>query len=178
LFASGIGLLLPSIFLSHRVETRKRSLMNALPDALDLLVTCTEAGLGLNQALQRVANEIEVSHPLLAEELALVNAEIRAGVDRTEALKALASRTGLEEIRGLVSLMSQSMRFGTSIADTLRIYSEEYREKRMQRAEEQAAKIGTKLIFPLVFFLWPAFFIVAVAPAVLGALRAIQPIVK
>ena len=178
MFASGIGLLLPSMYLSHRVESRRRSLMNALPDALDLLVTCTEAGLGLNQALQRVADEIDVSHPDLAEELALVNAEIGAGVERTDALRGLANRTGLEEIRGLVSLMSQSMRFGTSIADTLRIYSEEYREKRMQRAEEQAAKISTKLIFPLVFCLWPSFFIVAVAPAVLGALRAIQPILK
>ncbi|MGH8509850.1 MAG: type II secretion system F family protein [Gammaproteobacteria bacterium] len=176
IFASAVAMFLPNIYVSRRTAKRQRSLINGFPDALDLLVTCTEAGLGLNAALQRVGDELTVSHPALAEELALVNAEIRAGVERTDALKGLAHRTGLDDIRGLVSLLCQSMRFGTSIADTLRIYSEEFRDKRMQRAEEQAAKIGTKLIFPLVFCLWPSFFIVAVAPAVLAAMRALAPL--
>ena len=100
--------------------------------------------------------------------------QIRAGVDRMDALKELAERTGLEDIRGLVSLLAQSMRFGTGIADTLRTYAEDYRDKRMQRAEEQAAKVGTKLIFPLVFCMFPAFFVVAIGPAVIGVIRVLQ----
>lgn len=174
LSGGGVGLLLPNILLSRRINSRKRLLRNGLPDALDLLVTCTEAGLGLNAALVRVSDELAISHPALAEELSLVNAEVQAGVDRTDALQGLAARTGLDDIRGLVSLLCQSMRFGTSIADTLRIYSEEYRDKRMQAAEEQAAKIGTKLIFPLVFCLWPSFFVVAVGPAILAMVKAFR----
>ncbi|MGH8584326.1 MAG: type II secretion system F family protein [Gammaproteobacteria bacterium] len=172
------GLFLPSILLSRRIEARKRSLRHALPDALDLLVTCTEAGAGLNSALLRVADELAISHPVLAQELSLVNAEIRAGVDRGDALRSFADRTGLDDIRGLVSLLNQSMRFGTSIADTLRIYSEEYRDKRMQAAEEQAAKIATKLIFPLVLCLWPSFFVVAVGPAVIAIAKAFAQLTK
>jgi tight adherence protein C len=126
-----------------------------------------EAGLGLGAAIDRVARDLEVSHAELAEELRLVNVEMRAGIERPVALKNLADRTGLADIRGLVGLLVQTMRFGTSIADALRVYSEEFRDKRMQKAEEQAAKIGTKLIFPLVSCLFPAFFIVAVGPAVL-----------
>ena len=118
--------------------------------ALDLLVVCVEAGLGLAPALQRVSDDLIVSHPELGAELALVNAEMRAGVERTQALKNLADRTGLDDIRGLVALLVQTMRFGTGVADALRIYSEEFRDKRMQAAEEQAALIGTKMIFPLV----------------------------
>lgn len=174
LAGSFLAMMLPNFVLNRRVEKRKRQIMNGFPDALDLLVTCTEAGLGLTAALQRVANEFSVSHPVLADELALVNAEIRAGIDRVEALKHLAERTGLEDIRGLVSLIGQSVRFGTSIADTLRVYSEEFRDKRMQRAEEKAAMIGTKMIFPLVFCMFPAFFVVAVGPAILGVLRALR----
>lgn len=165
--AAFIGIMVPNMILERLIEKRKRQLRNGFPDALDLLVVCTEAGLGLNMAIQRVARELAASHPLLAEELALVNLEIRAGVGRVEALKSLAQRTGLEDIRGLVSLLAQSLRFGTSIADTLRVYAEEFRDKRMQRAEEQAARVGTKMIFPLVFCLFPSFFLVAIGPAVL-----------
>ena len=150
-----LGLMLPNIVLDHLVENRQKRLRDAFPDALDLLVVCVEAGLGLTAAIQRVADELHFSHPELAAEFALVTAEMRAGVDRETALKGLAARTGLDDIRGLVSLLIQTLRFGTSIADTLRVYSEEFRDKRMQRAEEQAAKIGTKLIFPLVFCLFP-----------------------
>ncbi len=172
LAASFVGVTAPNVVLERRVGSRQRELRNAFPDALDLLVVCAEAGLGLNAALQRTARELVASHPALAEELALVNVEIRAGADRVEALKNLASRTGLDDIRGLVSLLAQSIRFGTGIAETLRIYAEEFRDKRMQRAEELAAKLGTKLIFPLVLCLFPSFFLVAIGPAVLRMIAA------
>jgi tight adherence protein C len=174
LAASFFGLVLPNIVISHKIETRQREILNGFPDALDLIVACTEAGLGLNAAFQRVANELALSHAELAKELALVNSEMRAGVERVTALRNLGTRTGVEDIRGLVSLLAQSMRFGTSIADTLRIYAAELRDKRMQRAEEQAAMIGTKMIFPLVLCIFPSFFIVMVGPAVLAVLRVLQ----
>lgn len=168
--AAVLGSLLPSMWLDRRVQRRQRDLRVGFPDALDLLVVCVEAGLGLAPALQRVGDELAVAHPQLAAELTLVNAEMRAGVERTQALKNLADRTGLTDIRGLVALMVQTLRFGTGVADALRVYSEEFRDKRMQAAEEQAAKIGTKMIFPLVVCLFPSFFLVAIGPAVLGLL--------
>lgn len=165
--AAGAGLILPSVVLDKLVARRTKKLRNAFPDSLDLLVVCVESGLGLTQALQRVADELVVSHPELALELSVVNAEIRAGVDRVAALRNLAGRTGLDDIKGLVSLLVQTLKFGTGVADALRVYSEEFRDKRMQRAEEQAAKMGTKMIFPLVLFLFPGFFVVAIGPAVI-----------
>jgi tight adherence protein C len=170
--ASAVGLLAPNAVLERLVHLRARKLKHGFPDALDLMVVCVEAGLGLSQAIQRVSEELVVSHPELAAELALVNAEIRAGVERVAALKNLAARTGLQEISGLVSLLAQTLRFGTGIADSLRVYSEEFRDVRMQKAEEEAAKMGTKLIFPLIVFLFPAFFVVAVGPAVMGLKEA------
>jgi tight adherence protein C len=167
-FAAGfVGSLLPSLWLDRRVTRRQRELRIAFPDALDLLVVCVESGLGLAGALQRVGDELAVSHPELSIELSLVNAEIRAGVERTQALRNLADRTGLDDIRGLAALLMQTMRFGTGVADALRVYSEEFRDKRLQAAEEQAAKISTKMIFPLVLCLFPSFFLVAIGPAVL-----------
>lgn len=167
MFAAGIGVFVPNLVLGHLVDRRQRDLRNAFPDALDLLVVCVEAGLGLTAAIQRVADELRFSHPELATELALVNAETRAGIERETALRNLTERTGLDDVRGLVSLLIQTLRFGTSIADTLRVYSEEFRDRRMQKAEELAAKVGTKLIFPLVLCLFPSFFVVAIGPAVL-----------
>jgi tight adherence protein C len=167
MLAAGIGIALPNFVLAQSVTRRQKELRNGFPDALDLLVVCVEAGLGLTAAIQRVADELRFSHPELASELALVNAEIRAGVEREVALKNLTARTGLDDVRGLVSLLIQTLRFGTSIADTLRVYSEEFRDRRMQKAEEMAAKVGTKLIFPLVLCLFPSFFVVAIGPAVL-----------
>jgi tight adherence protein C len=164
---AGVGMLAPNYILHKLLDSRMKQLRNGFPDALDLLVVCVESGLGLGPALQRVANELGVSHPELSFELATVTAEIRAGVQRETALKNLADRTGLTDIRGLVSLLVQSMRFGTSVADALRVYSDEFRDKRMQAAEEQAAKLSTKLIFPLILFMFPVFFIVAIGPAVL-----------
>lgn len=170
--SAAVGLLAPSVFVERRIAYRQRQIMRGMPDALDLLVTCTEAGLGLNQALQRVADEIRVGHPELSNELDVVNAEIGAGVDRSQALAGLHARTGLTEIRGLVSMFNQTMRFGTSIADALRMYSEEFRDRRTQAAEEKAAKLGTKMIFPLVFCFFPAFFVVAIGPAGIKIIRA------
>lgn len=165
------GWFLPNYLLRKRVQSRQIALMVALPDALDLLVACTEAGLGLNAAIERVAEQLPASSPQLAAELALVNSEIRAGVDRMEALRNLAQRTGLKDIRGLVSLINHSMRFGTSIATTLRIYADEFRDRRLQRAEEMAATVGTRLIFPLVICIFPSFFVVAVGPAIVGVMK-------
>lgn len=168
-----VAFILPSYILDKMAAKRIRTLHNSFPDALDLLIVCVEAGLGLTAALQRVAQELDVNHPELAEELNLVNAEIRAGVHRIDALKAMAERTGVDDIKGLVALLDQSMRFGGSIANTLRVYSEEFRDKRMQKAEEMASKVGTKMIFPLTFCLWPGFFLVAVGPAVLRVMEAL-----
>ena len=168
----GVGWLAPAIYVGKRKEARMTRLLVAFPDALDLMVVCVESGLALPQAIERVADEMAVSQPELALELALVNVEIRAGIPSTEALKHLAERTGLEDIRGLVSLLAQSIRFGTSVAATLRIYAEEFRDRRTQLAEEKAAKIGTKMIFPLIFCLWPSFFLVAIGPALIGVFKA------
>lgn len=166
--AGYVGWIACSMWLDRQVANRQRALRSGFPDALDLLVVCVESGLGLAPALQRVSEELAVSHPELADELALVNAEMRAGVERGTALKNLADRTGLQDIRGMAALLVQTMRFGTSIADALRVYAEEFRDKRTQAAEEQAAKIATKMIFPLVLFLFPSFFLVAIGPAVIG----------
>jgi tight adherence protein C len=172
LVAAAIGMFGTNFALHYVVRKRKRALSNGFPDALDLLVVCVESGLGLSAAIQRVADELSVSHPELASELSLVNAEIRVGVQREQALRNFADRTGLEDIRGLVGLLVQTMRFGTGVADALRVYSEEFRDKRTQKAEELAAKMGTKLVFPLIFFMFPLFFIVAVGPAVLRIIEA------
>lgn len=171
--AAFVGSRLPGYFLSKRILARQSSLMEGFPDALDLLVACTEAGLSLNAALERVVQQMPASQPDLARELSLVNVEIRAGVDRTAALRNLADRTGLDEIRGLVSLITHSVRLGTGIAGTLRIYAEEFRDRRMQRAEELAAKVGTQLIFPLILFLFPSFFLVAIGPAIINVMRVL-----
>jgi tight adherence protein C len=173
-FAAGaafLGLMLPNFFLNRKVERRQRKLRNAFPDALDLLVVCVESGLGLAAALQRVALELKISAPDLAAELERVNAEMQAGMDRELALKSLATRTGLSDIRALVGLLVQTLRFGTSVADTLRMYAEEFRDKRLQAAEERAATLGTKMIFPMVVCFFPSFFLVAIGPGIIRVLR-------
>lgn len=172
LAVSFFGLLLPGMWLDRSVKKRHKLLRDGFPDALDLLTVCVESGLGLTQALQRVADELDVSHPELAGEIAQVTAQMRAGVDREDALRGLAIRTGLDDVRGLVSLLTQTLRFGTGIAEALRVYSEDFRDRRMQLAEEAAAKIGTKLIFPLVLCLFPSFFVVAIGPAVIKLMEA------
>lgn len=163
-----VGMVLPSFVLDYLIRKRQRLLRNGLPDVLDMLVVCTEAGLSIDAALQRVAREMEISYPAMAEELQTVNAEIRAGVDRIEALRNLAKRTGLEDIRGLVTTLAQSMHFGTSVAESLRVYAAEFRDKRRQAAEEEAAKLPIKILFPLITCFIPGFFIVTVGPAILS----------
>jgi tight adherence protein C len=173
-FGVSLGVVLPSYYIDQRIKARRTEIVNGFPDVLDLIVACTESGLGLNDSIQRVSRETALMFPVLSTELGLVNSQIRAGVDRIEALHGLAQRTGLEEINGFVSMVSQSVRFGTSIAETLRIFAEEFRDSRMQRAEEQAAKVGTKLIFPLVLCIFPSFFVVTIGPAAISVVHVFE----
>jgi tight adherence protein C len=174
LAAAGLGFLLPDIVLRKLVKRRQDSLRRGLPDALDLLVVCSEAGLGLNAGIQRVGQEISITHPALADELQLVTMQSRAGMDNRSALKGLEERTGLDDIQALVATLTQSMRFGTSIGDTLRIYSAELRDKRLQRAQEKAAKISSLMLFPLVTCILPSFLLVILGPAMIGLMKAFQ----
>ncbi|TFH85585.1 type II secretion system F family protein [Billgrantia azerbaijanica] len=167
------GYLLPRFWLERAIKRRTLLLRRGLPDALDLLVVCSEAGLGLGAAIQRVARDLEISHPELADELHLFGLQTRAGMDNKAALRDLEERTGVDDIRGLVTTLLQSMRFGTSIAMTLRIFAVELRDKRTQEAEEKAAKVSTKMLFPLVFCIFPSFFVVALGPPILGAIAAL-----
>ncbi|WP_111412465.1 type II secretion system F family protein [Billgrantia lactosivorans] len=167
------GYLLPRFWLERTIKRRTLLLRRGLPDALDLLVVCSEAGLGLGAAIQRVARDLEISHPELAEELHLFGLQTRAGMDNKAALRDLEERTGVDDIRGLVTTLLQSMRFGTSIAMTLRLFAAELRDKRTQEAEEKAAKVSTKMLFPLIFCVFPSFFVVALGPPLLGAMAAL-----
>jgi tight adherence protein C len=143
----------------------------AVPDGLDLLVICVEAGLGLDNALLRVSQELQITHPELSEELQLVTAEMRLGKTRTDALRELARRTGLDDLKALVAMLVQTERFGTSIAQSLRVHSDDLRMKRRQRAEELAAKISVKMVPVLVFFIFPALMIVILGPAFIAIAR-------
>jgi len=165
------GYLLPEFWLTSRVRHRQNLIRLSLPDCLDLLVVCVEAGLALDQAFMRVTQELRIVHPELCEELDLVNAEIRIGRTRVEALRQLADRTGVEDVKSLVAMLVQTERFGTSIAQSLRVHSDELRTKRRQRAEEMAAKATVKMIPPLVFFIFPALFVVILGPAVITLFR-------
>jgi len=164
------GLFLPSFFLSRMISNRKGRLTRALPDALDMMVVCVEAGLGLNAALQRVGREMELVEPDLSEELAITNREIRAGKPRDEALRNLGDRTGVNDVKSLVAMLVQTDRFGTSIADSLRVFADSMRIKRRQRAEELVAKAAIKLIFPLLLCIFPALLIVLMGPALIRIL--------
>ncbi len=166
-----VGYMLPSFWLSRQITKRRKSIGNGLPDALDLLIVCVEAGMGLDQAIAKAAEELAVSHPALSEELNIITTEIRAGKPRMEAFKNFADRTKVDDVRQLVSMLVQTDRFGTSIAQALRTQAEVSRTKRRQRAEERAAKIGVKLVFPLVFFLFPAMYVVTLGPAVIRFVR-------
>jgi tight adherence protein C len=166
-WAGVLGYIFPAFYTGSRIKSRQKQMQKALPDALDLLVVSVEAGLGLNQALVRVSEEIERVSTVLSEQIGLVNLEIRAGTPRDEALRNLADRTGLEDVRSLVAMLIQTDRFGTSIAQALRVQSETLRSKRRQRAEEAAAKTTIKLVFPLVLFIFPAMFVVILGPALI-----------
>lgn len=166
------GYIAPSFYLDKKLEKRQRIIRNSFPDAIDQLIVCVEAGLGLDAGIQRVARDTALSNPIMGYELGLVSAELRAGVERDRALKNLVERTGVLEIQGLVAALAQSLRFGSSIAETLRIYSDELRDKRMQRAEEEAAKLSIKMLFPLAFCFFPGLFIVILGPAAIAIQKA------
>jgi len=168
-----LGWVTPGWYVLRQRALRRREVHRALADALDLLVACVEAGMGLNQALVRVAEEIRNVSDSLSEELAMVNLEIRAGTPRDRALRNLAERTEIEDIESLVSTLIQTERFGTSVGRALRVQASTLRQKRRQRAEEAAAKTTIKLVFPLVLFVFPALFVVILGPAVIQVVRAL-----
>ena len=165
LFAAVLGYMLPEFWLQWRIRVRQHRLRLALPDGLDLLVICVEVGLGLDQSILRVAQELRIVHPELSEELQMVNLEMRVGKTRVEALRELARRTGLEDLKSLVAMLIQTERFGTSISQSLRIHSDELRTRRRQRAEEMSAKTTVKMVPPLVLFIFPALMVVILGPA-------------
>jgi tight adherence protein C len=172
------GYFLPRFVLKRRIKTRQNSIRLALPDALDLAVICVEAGLGLDQAVQRVGQDLQHVHPQLSEEFGLMNLEMRAGKARAEALRNLAGRTGVDDVRVLVAVLLQTDRFGTSISQALRVHSDALRTERRQRAEEAAAKTTIKMIPVLVFFVFPAMFVVALGPALIHMYRVLLPVVQ
>jgi tight adherence protein C len=172
LVGGALGYLAPGMLLDRRIAQRKLKIENGLPDALDLLIVSLEAGLALDQAILKTSEELSIAHPELAEELRLVNIECRAGKPRIEAFKNFAARTKVDDVRALVAMLVQTDRFGTSVAQALRTHAETSRTKRRQRAEERAAKIGVKLVFPLVFCLFPAFYVVTLGPAIIRFIQA------
>jgi len=175
LLGAAAGYVLPSMWLGRKTTLRQKQIRNGLPDALDLMIVCIEAGSGLDQALVKTSEELDISYPPLAEELRLITTEIRAGKPRLEAFKNFASRTKVDEVRSLVAMLVQTDKFGTSIAQALRTHAEVSRTKRRQNAEERAAKIGVKLVFPLVFCLFPGLYIAILGPAVVDYVRIFKP---
>lgn len=171
IIAALVGYMIPGLVLARLISKQKTRIENGLPDALDLMIVCVEAGCGLDQAVLKTSVELEISHPDLASELRLITTEVRAGKSRLEAFKNFAARTRVDDVRALVAMLVQTDRFGTSIAQALRTHAETSRIKRRQRAEERAAKIGVKLVFPLVFFLFPAFYVVTLGPAIIQFVR-------
>jgi tight adherence protein C len=170
------GWVVPRMYVARRALARRAEIQKALPDALDLMVVCVESGMGLNQALLHVSEEIGSVSPAMRAELALVNLEIQTGTARDEALRHFAERTDLPDLRSLVVMLVQTDRFGTSIARSLRLHAETMRTRRRQRAEEAAAKTTIKLVFPLVFFVFPAMFVVILGPALLHILEQMRGI--
>jgi tight adherence protein C len=171
--AAILGYLFPGLWLQHKTTLRRKAIQNGLPDALDLFIVCMEAGSGLDQAIMKASDELEISHPELTNELRFVTTEIRAGKPRLEAFKNLARRTGVDDVRTLVALLIQTDRFGTSVAQALRTHASQARTKRRQLAEERARKIGVKLVFPLVLCLFPGVYVVCIGPAVVAIYRAL-----
>jgi tight adherence protein C len=170
------GFFIPRFLLKRKMKERQLRIRLGLPDALDLTVICVEAGLPLDQAMTRVGNDLSHAHPELSDELHLFDLETRAGKPRAEALRNLAARTGVEDVRSLVGTLIQTDRFGTSVAQALRVHSDSLRTERRQRAEEQAAKTTVKMIIPLVLFVMPSLIFVTVGPAVIQLMRLLLPI--
>jgi len=173
-----LGALLPDSWLRWRIRKRQLSIQRALPDAVDLLVVCVEAGIGLDQALLRIGQENRTTYPELSDELGRLNIEINAGQTRVQAFRNLAERTGVADLKALVAVLIQTDRFGTSIAQALRVFSDTLRTKRRQYAEEQAAKMAVKMIPPLVLFVFPSIFVVVAGPAVIKISQELLPLLE
>ena len=173
--AASAGYFLPMWWLRHAISSRKEKILDAFPDALDLMVVCVEAGLAMDAAISRVSSEIQFAHRELAEEFNLVSLELRTGLSRMEALKNLSRRIDLEEVSSLVALLVQTDKFGTSVGQALRVHSDAMRVNRQLRAEELAAKLPVKLLFPLVFFIFPSLFVIVVGPAAIKIARTLLP---
>ena len=170
-----LGAMLPDIWLTWKGKNRTENIQMGIPDVLDLAVVCVEAGLGLDQALMRIGQEVKTVHPALSDELRLYNLEVNAGRSRADALRNLAARSDVDDLKSLVAVLIQTDRFGTSIAQSLRVYSDSLRTKRRQRAEERAAKTTIKIIPVLIFFILPAVFIVVLLPAFITIVRELLP---
>jgi tight adherence protein C len=173
-----IGYVVPGFILARKAKGRQHRIQLSLADALDLMVVSVEAGLGLDQAMARVSQELAFAHPDLSAELRLVGLELLAGTARGDALRNLADRTGVDDLRSLTTMLIQTDKFGTSVASSLRVFSETLRTKRRQRAEEAAAKTGVKMVFPLVLCIFPAIWIVTIGPAAIKFIRVLGPMGK
>lgn len=178
LFLALVGCYLPNMVLSFMARHRQREIFETFPDAADLMLVCVEAGMGLDAALSKVADEVKRKSLALAEELHLTNLEMRAGASREKSLRNLALRTGLEEVRTFSTMLTQADKFGTSIGDSLRVFSDDLRHKRQVRAEERAAKVPTKLLFPLVLCIFPSIIMVILGPAAIQIVRTIMPMLN
>ncbi|CAG36257.1 type II secretion system F family protein [Desulfotalea psychrophila] len=173
IFAGIFGYFLPVFRLKIRGHYRRKELDRTFPDAIDLLMVCVEAGMGIDSAIRRVAQEIHITSPELAKEFKILSLELKTGKPRNECLKNLAKRTNLRDIDNLVSLLIQAQKYGTGVANALRIHAEEMRQKRYSRLEEMAAKLPVKLVIPLIFFIFPALFLVILGPAMIRVFRVI-----
>jgi tight adherence protein C len=172
LLAAVAGYVVPGVYVSRQTKLRQKAIQNGLPDVLDLLTVCVEAGSGLDQAIVKASEELSLVHPVLAGELKGITTEMRAGKGRLDAFRNFATRTGVDDVRTLVAMLTQTDRFGTSIAQALRTHAETSRIKRRQRAEERAAKVSVKLVFPLALCLFPALYVVCFGPVVVKVYRA------
>lgn len=175
---SAAGYYLPNIYLSFRIKKRKQQIFETFPDALDLIRICVSSGLGLDAAISRVGKELSITSKALSEEFHQLSLELRAGATRADALKNLANRTGVEDIHSLVSMLIQSERFGTSVAESLRVHAEGLRSKRKLQAQETAAKIPAKLSIPMILCIFPALFVVILGPSILGVIHMLEPIIS
>jgi len=172
------GFIFPIVALQWKIRRRQEEITDYLPDALDLLVVCVEAGLGLNASFVKISEEFKLTSPILSDEFDIVNREMIAGKPRIEALRSLSDRTGVEEVKSLVAMLIQTEKLGTSLAQSLRVHSDSLRTKRRQRAEEAAAKTTIKLVFPLVFLLFPALFVVILGPGFIQIVKILFPVMK
>jgi tight adherence protein C len=178
LAAAAAGFFGPNEYIQLRAKRRQKEIRKGLPNALDLMVVCVESGLGLDQAIIQVASELEQAHPAIAEEFGLVNLELKAGKRRADALRNLAERTAVDDLKKLVAVLIQADRFGTGIAQSLRAHSEYMRVQARQVAEEKAAKLGVKLVFPIFFCILPSLFVVTVGPVIVRIMRDLLPMMN